>query len=342
MKWYNFWAWTSQLISDIRRKRRNTIKPIMPIFSENDIEKFGIDTSFTKFQEKIDSFKKRKGIYAQELIDVPIQIASKEARKQEEKNRLYAGVSLGTMKLILKGIKAGIIAGNSLNASIKKMASEYRGKHKNKKITISEFTAEIRYYLRNTFVDQKTNEDSFKNPRDKFVEIREAVRKVKLALKLESKSLMKNAENAIRTMLIGKVKKLTAMQMKLIMQRLAEFNEFNQIHYDNFIEYVDSLILTSDYNETVTTNNFFEVKSAFMDLNEKFSARQVIFMSASAEDRKSIYAQDLISLSNQIEDELPNILEIYNSLKQIEKDTIIKSICTAFKKKIDQNTILKR
>ena len=47
--------------------------------------------------------------------------------------KLDLGVSLGTLKLILKGIRAGVIAGNTINASIKAMASQYRGKHKNKK-----------------------------------------------------------------------------------------------------------------------------------------------------------------------------------------------------------------
>jgi len=336
MKWYNFWSRPIKLISNIRQERRDAIKPTIPFFSEKDMEKFGIN----KFQDKNNLFEKRKKIYAQELNDIPIQIGSKEARKKEEKNRIDIGVSIETLNLILQGIRAGVVAGKAFDTAVRAMATKYKNKHDNKKITVTEFIKEINYYLDNTFVDTKTYEDLLQYPSDKFVEIREVVRKAKLASKTESKVLKKDAENAIREMLKGKVKDLTPEQMKLIMQRLAELNAFTQIHYDNFIEYVDSLILTSDYNEIDTTDNFFEIKSVFMDLNEKFSDRQVIFMSASAEDRKSIYAQDLISLSKEIEDALPNVLEIYNSLKQIEKETIRNSICTAFRIKIDQNTII--
>ena len=336
MKWYNFWSQPIKLISNIRQKRKDAIKPTIPFFSEKDREKFGIN----KFQDKNNLFEKRKKIYAIEPNDIPIQIGSKKDRKQEEKNRIDIGVSIETLNLILKGLRTEIEAGKSLKTSTKKMASEYIREHKNKKITVTEFIKEINYYLDNTFVDTKTYEDLFQYPSDKFVEIRDVVRKAKLASKTESKVLKKDADNAIREMLKGKVKDLTPEQMKLIMQRLTELNEFTQINYDNFIEYVDSLILTSNNNDLDPTYDFFEVKSLFMELNERFSARQVIFMSASAEDRKSIYAQDLISLSKEIEDALPNVLEIYNSLKQIEKETIRNSICTAFRIKIDQNTII--
>jgi hypothetical protein len=61
--------------------------------------------------------------------------------------KLDLGVTVGTLKLILKGIRAGVIAGNTISASIKAMASQYRGKHKNKKITIAEFTKEIEEYI---------------------------------------------------------------------------------------------------------------------------------------------------------------------------------------------------
>jgi len=169
--------------------------------------------------------------------------------------KLDAGVTLGTLKLILQGIRAGVIAGNTIKASIKAMASQYRGKHKNKKITISEFTKEIEEYLRNTFVDQKTNEQDIQEARDKFVEIREAVRKAKLAVKTESKTLRANAENAIREMLKGKVKNLSAVQMKSIMLRLARFNVFSQTQYDKFINYVDKVIGIADYDKKVNDAN---------------------------------------------------------------------------------------
>lgn len=169
--------------------------------------------------------------------------------------KLDAGISLATLKLILKGIRAGVIAGNTINASIKAMASQYRGKHKNKKITIAEFTKEIKEYLSNTFVDQKTNEQDIQEARDKFVEIREAVRKAKVAVKTESKTLRANAENAIREMLKGKVKNLTAVQMKSIMLRLARFNVFSQTQYDKFIDYVDKVIGIADYDNKVAKAN---------------------------------------------------------------------------------------
>jgi hypothetical protein len=334
MKWYNFWTRPIKLISDFRREMKNATEPIMPFFSEKDMEKFGIN----KLQDKIDLFEKSKKIYAKELNDIPIQIGSKEPRKKEGENRLDMRVSIDTLKLILKGIRAEVVEGSTINQAINAMVTKYKKRHPN--VSRKQFIEDINNFLDNTFVETKTNEDLLQYPSDKFVEIREVVRKAKLASKTESKVIKKDAENAIREMLKGKVKDLTPEQMKLIMQRLAELNPVRPIHSDNFIEYVDSLILTSDYNEIDTTDNFFEVKSVFMDLNEKFSARQVIFMSASAEDRKSIYAQDLISLSKEIEDALPNVLEIYNCLKQIEKETIRKSICTAFRIKIDQNTII--
>ena len=169
--------------------------------------------------------------------------------------KLDLGVSLATLKLILKGIRAGVIAGNTISASIKAMAKEYRVEHKNEKITIAEFTKEIEEYLRNTFVDQKTNEQDIQETRAKFVEIREAVRKAKVAVKTESKALRANAENAIREMLKGKVKNLTAVQMKSIMLRLARFNVFSQTQYDKFIDYVDKVIGIADYDVKVAKAN---------------------------------------------------------------------------------------
>jgi len=169
--------------------------------------------------------------------------------------KLDAGVTLATLKLILKGIRAGVIAGNTIKASISAMASQYRGEHKNKKITIAEFTKEIEEYLRNTFVDQKTNEQDIQEARDKFVEIREAVRKAKIAVKTESKTLRANAENAIREMLKGKVKDLSSVQMKSIILRLANFNVFSQTQYDKFIDYVDKVISIADYDAEVDKAN---------------------------------------------------------------------------------------
>lgn len=166
-------------------------------------------------------------------------------------------VTVGVLKKILQGIRAGVIAGNTINASIRAMAKEYRSEHKNIKITIDEFTKEIEEYLRNTFVDQKkkTNEQDIQEARDKFVEIREAVRKAKVAVKTESKALRANAFDAIQEMLKGKVKKLSAVQMKSIMLRLASFNVFSQTQYDKFIDYVDKVIGIADYDAKVTKAN---------------------------------------------------------------------------------------
>jgi hypothetical protein len=169
--------------------------------------------------------------------------------------KLDLGVTVATLKLILKGIRAGVIAGNTINASIKAMASEYRGKHKNKKITIAEFTKEIEEYLRNTFVDQKTNEQDIQEARDKFVEIREAVRKAKLAIKTKSQESRKKAFDAIREMLKGKVNNLSAVQLNSIMLRLASFNALSQTQYDKFIDYVDKVIGIADYDAKVNEAN---------------------------------------------------------------------------------------
>ena len=164
-------------------------------------------------------------------------------------------VTVGVLKKILQGIRLGVIAGNTINASIRAMAKEYRGEHKNKKITIAEFTKEIEEYLRNTFVDQKTNEQDIQETRAKFVEIREAVRKAKVAVKTKSKALRANAFDAIQEMLKGKVKKLSAVQMKSIMLRLARFNVFSQTQYDKFIDYVDKVIGIADYDAKVNEAN---------------------------------------------------------------------------------------
>ena len=62
-------------------------------------------------------------------------------------------------------------------------------------------------------------------------------------------------KNAIREMLKGKVKNLTAVQMKSIMLRLARFNVFSQTQYDKFIDYVDKVIGIADYDAKVTKAN---------------------------------------------------------------------------------------
>ena len=169
--------------------------------------------------------------------------------------KLDLGVTVATLKLILKGIRAGVILTGDIKGSIRAMASQYRGEHKNKKITIAEFTKEIEEYLRNTFVDQKTNEQDIQEARDKFVEIREAVRKAKLAVKTKSQESRKKAFDAIRKMLTGKVKDLSPVQLNSIMLRLAMFNVFSQRQYDKFIDYVDKIIGIADYDRRVNEAN---------------------------------------------------------------------------------------
>ena len=169
--------------------------------------------------------------------------------------KLDLGVTVATLKLILKGIRAGVILTGDIKGSIRAMASQYRGEHKNKKITIAEFTKEIEEYLRNTFVDQKTNEQDIQEARDKFVEIREAVRKAKLAVNTKSQESRKKAFDAIRKMLTGKVKNLSAVQLNSIMLRLASFNALSQTQYDKFIDYVDKVIGIADYDDKVAKAN---------------------------------------------------------------------------------------
>ncbi len=85
MKWYNFWLRPIKLISNIRRERRDAVEPIIPFFSEKDMETFG----FVKLQDKLDLFKKLNGICGQERIDVPIQIGSKEVFELEDQKRQF-------------------------------------------------------------------------------------------------------------------------------------------------------------------------------------------------------------------------------------------------------------
>lgn len=120
-------------------------------------------------------------------------------------------------------------------------------------------------------------------------------------------------------------------------RKIINNNLKEQVYFD-----VDSGVyrLVKSNDEIDRGNNLFSISLEFTELNKKFSDRQVIFMTASPEERKTIYAQELISLSKEIENSFPNILEVYNNLNQIKKQTIRNSICAAFKLKIDQNSIV--
>ena len=165
------------------------------------------------------------------------------------------GTSLATMKLILKGINALVKAAESisLDEAIARMYTKHKNRHP--KVKRAQFIKEINDFLDNTFVEKKTNKQDIQDARDKFVEIREAVRKAKLAVKTESQESRKKAFDAIRKMLTGKVKKLTPVQMKSIMLRLASFNVFSQRQYDKFIDYVDKIIGIADYDAKVDKAN---------------------------------------------------------------------------------------
>jgi len=169
----------------------------------------------------------------------------------------YAGIgvgtSLATMKLVLKGIRAAVIAGKTINQGINEMYTKYKGRHKN--VSRAQFIKDINDFLDNTFVEQKTNKQDIQEARDKFVEIREAVRKAKLAVKTESQESRKKAFDAIRKMLTGKVKNLSAVQLNSIMLRLASFNALSQTQYDKFIDYVDKVIGIADYDDKVAKAN---------------------------------------------------------------------------------------
>ena len=169
--------------------------------------------------------------------------------------KLDAGVTLGTLKLILQGIRAGVVAGKGFNTAVRAMATKYKNEHKNEKITIAEFIKEINDYLDSTYVDPQTYKESLEEEIDKFAEIKEAVRQARAALKSQSKELRAKAATTIKTMLKGKVKDVSAVQMKSIMTRLSSFNVFNQTQYDKFLDYVDKVIEIANYDTKVKEAN---------------------------------------------------------------------------------------
>ncbi len=161
--------------------------------------------------------------------------------------KLDLGITIETAKLIVDGLILAVKAGKTLNAAIKEMAAKY----KKDGATIDN----INKYIQSTKAKQQTNIEVLEQERNKFVEMREAVRKAQVTVTRESKFLRENAENAIREMLKGKVKTISETQMKSIMFRLAKFNVFSQTQYDNFMDYVDKVIGIADYDAKVKEAN---------------------------------------------------------------------------------------
>jgi len=166
--------------------------------------------------------------------------------------KLDAGVTLGTLKLILKGIRQIVIKTNDFNVAVRAMATKYKSKHKNENITIDEFIEEINDYLDSTYVDPQSYEESLDKDIDKFTtEIKNAIRQAQS----QSKTLREKAAAKIKDMLKGKFKSISAVHMRSIMTRLVSVNVENQTQYDKFLEYVEKVIEITNYDAKVREAN---------------------------------------------------------------------------------------
>ena len=165
--------------------------------------------------------------------------------------KLDAGVTLGTLKLILQGIREIVIKTSDFNTAVREMAKKYKNEHDNKKITIDEFVKEINDYLDSTYVDPQTYKESLEKEIDKFAEIKNAVKQAQS----QSRELRKKASNTIKDMLKGKFKSISAVHMKSIMTRLVNVKVENQTQYDKFLDYVDKVIEIADYDTKVREAN---------------------------------------------------------------------------------------
>ena len=85
--------------------------------------------------------------------------------------KLDAGVTVGTLKAILKGIRQIVILTNDFNTAIREMAIKYKNKHTNENITIDEFIEEINDYLDSTYVDPQNYEESLDKIKNKLNQI---------------------------------------------------------------------------------------------------------------------------------------------------------------------------
>ena len=220
---------------------------------EEDLEglKDDLDRQVGMLKEEVDKFQEldaKSPENKKTLLDY-LYKAKESLRKLDRLTyaKLDLGISVKTAKLIVEGLIKLVEGGVTVKAAIKQMAAKYKAEG----ATIEN----INKYLDSTYVEKQTKQESLQKERDKFVEIREAVRQARVALKSESKVLREKAATTIKTMLKDKVKKVSAVQMKSIMTRLASFNVFNQNQYDKFLEYVDKVIEIADYDTKVREAN---------------------------------------------------------------------------------------
>jgi hypothetical protein len=102
---------------------------------------------FIELKKEIDSLKKldlEKPENKKTLLSyIDGAIATLNSLNKLTYAKLDAGVTLGTLKLILQGIRAGVVAGKAFNTVVRAMATKYKNENDNKKITIDEFVKEI-------------------------------------------------------------------------------------------------------------------------------------------------------------------------------------------------------
>jgi len=224
---------------------------------EEDLEglKDDLDRQIGMLKEEVESLKKldlEKPENKKTLLSyIDGAIATLNSLNKLTYAKLDAGVTLGTLKLILQGIRAGVVAGKGFNTAVRDMANKYKNEHDNKKITIAEFVKEINDYLDSTYVDPQTYKEALDKEIDKFAEIKNAVKQA------QSKSieLRKKASNTIKDMLKGKFKSISAVHMKSIMTRLVNVKVENQTQYDKFLDYVDKVIEITNYDTKVKEAN---------------------------------------------------------------------------------------
>ena len=220
---------------------------------EKDLRAIGVQLAekIEQLKEEVDKFQEldaKSPENKKTLLDY-LYKAKESLRKLDRLTyaKLDLGISVKTAKIIVDGLIKLVVGGITVKAAIKQMAAKYKAEG----ATIEN----INKYLDSTYVEKQTNQESLEKERDKFVEIREAVRQARVALKSESKELRAKAAATIKTMLKGKVKSISAVQMKSIMTRLASFNVFNQNQYDKFLDYVDKVIEIANYDAKVKEAN---------------------------------------------------------------------------------------
>jgi hypothetical protein len=211
---------------------------------------------FKELNKEIDSLKKsdlKNPENKKTLVDyIDAAIATLNSLNKLTYAKLDAGVTLGTLKAILKGIRQIVIKTNDFNVAVREMAIKYKNKHKNENITIDEFIEEINDYLDSTYVEPQADEESLDKDIDKFTtEIKNAIRQAQS----QSKTLREKAAAKIKDMLKGKFKSISAVHMRSIMTRLVSVNVENQTQYDKFLEYVEKVIEITNYDAKVREAN---------------------------------------------------------------------------------------